>query len=250
MTKRAIVRPPGKSFPSCITSHPERGSIDTKKARKQHAEYCKVLEELGFDLITLPEEDGYPDSCFVEDTAVVLSNKALITRMAMDSRRGEELAIKQVLESNFSIRETEPPAIIEGGDVVKTPDKLICGLTQRTNSHGVEQMESWLDTRVDTILDSTIIHLKSYLTFLGEGYAICTEGLVDHESLDDFVLLVVPEDESYAANTLTLGDTVLMPKGFDNSAEIVNEAGFDVITLDISEFTKCEGALTCLSIIL
>lgn len=247
--KRALVREPGCLYPRCISSHPLRHTINIKRARRQHAEYCSILSELGLDVIKLPRDDEHPDSCFVEDNAVVCGGKALICRMAKESRRGEEVAVEEFLSQYMPIKKVEPPATLEGGDVIHLHNRLISGLTERTNTLGVAQMEAWLGVRIETIRDPTIAHLKSYITYLGKGTMIMTKKYSNHPILDHFEKLIVPEKEWYAANTLTIGDVVLMPQGYPRSVRMVKEAGFEVISLNVSEFTKCEGALTCLSIL-
>lgn len=249
MYKKAIVRTPSRSFPSCVSSHPQRSTVRVDKAREQHKEYCDVLKELGLEVITLQECADLPDSCFVEDTAVIRGDKALVTRLAMESRQGEESEVQSLLAEHLMVKSTVAPATLEGGDIIHTPDKLICGITQRTDEHGVKQLSDWLDVQTDTIHDSAMIHLKSHVTYLGEMMAVCTEQMLDYAALEDFALLVLPGEEAYAANTLAIGEAVLIPEGFPTAREIIVEAGFDVIAVDISEFEKCEGALTCLSLL-
>jgi dimethylargininase len=111
-------------------------------------------------------------------------------------------------------------------------------------------MREWLDVKVDTVEDPSIVHLKSYVTYLGRDFVISTKRYSKHPTLKGFTVLVVPEDEGYAADTLTIGDTVLMARGRPKSRALVKDAGFDVVSLDVSEIEKCEGALTCLSLIL
>ena len=247
--RHAIVREPGTTFPRCITSHPLRNSISVSLARKQHQNYCKILVELGLEVIYLPRDDDYPDSCFVEDNAVIHDKKALITRMGAVNRRGEELAVEEVLNDYLKTKRAASPAIIEGGDVIHLSDRLICGVTQRTNVAGTHQMEKWLDVLVESWRDPTIVHLKSYVTYLGHNTMIATKTYNTHPLLKDFRILVVENDESYAANTLTIDNTVLIPDGFPKAQTMIKDAGFEVISLEMSEFQKCEGALTCLSLI-
>ncbi|MFX0095657.1 MAG: dimethylarginine dimethylaminohydrolase family protein [Candidatus Hodarchaeota archaeon] len=245
----ALVRPPGKKYGQCISGHPLHHTISLAHAREQHQNYCQILEELGLELITMPTEDEHPDSCFVEDTHIIHKGKALITRMAKESRRGEEEAIVKILQNYLEVKEVTAPATIEGGDVIHPPNRLICGITQRTNQEGVNQMEAWLDVSVDTIVDPSIVHLKSHITYLGQNTMIATETYANHPFLKKFNVLVVPKDESYAANTLTISDVVLMPQNFPKTHTLITEAGFEVVTLQMTEFEKCEGALTCLSLL-
>lgn len=250
MPKLAIVREPGNSYSRCISCHPLRHTIDTARAREQHAEYCKTLVDLGLELIRVPRDDENADSCFVEDNAVIHGGKALICRMAKDSRRGEIGAVESILKGMVKVRRATAPATVEGGDVVHFSDRLLSGVTQRTNSHGISQMREWLDVKVDTVEDPSIVHLKSYVTYLGRDFVISTKEYSKHPTLSGFNVIVVPEDEGYAADTLAIGGTVLMAKGRPKSRALVKDAGFDVVSLDVGEIEKCEGALTCLSLIL
>ncbi len=245
----ALVREPGTTFPRCITSLSNRNLINVSLARKQHHNYCKTLVELGLEVIHLPRDDERPDSCFVEDTTVIHNKKAFITRMGAKSRRGEELSVETVLKNYLKTKKAVTPATLEGGDVIHLSDRLICGVTQRTNTEGINQMEEWLGILVENWTDPNIVHLKSYITYLDNNFIIATETYATHPFLKDFSVLVVPSDESYAANTLTIDNTVLMPKYFPKTQTILRDAGFEVISLAMSEFQKCEGALTCLSLI-
>lgn len=247
--KRALVRELGDNYKRCISTHPLRDTLDLALARIQHKMYCDTLKELGLEVIWVPRDDQHPDSCFVEDNAVVHGKKALICRLAKESRRNEPPCVASILEEYFSIKWATAPAIIEGGDVVHLSDRLICGVSKRTNMEGVSQLSNWLQVQVDVIEDTEIMHLKSYLTSLGDNRLISTRKYANHRVLEGFEVLVVSESEEYAADTLTIGDTVLMAKGYPLSHRLVREAGYEVIPMDISEIEKCDGALTCLSIL-
>jgi dimethylargininase len=249
MPKRAIVREPGDKYTKCISSHPQRHTIDIELARKQHATYCKTLEELGIDVIRLPRDDVHPDSCFVEDNAVVFGRKALICRMAKESRRGEEVGVEAVLSKYLKVWRAFSPATIEGGDVIHLEHKLVSGITQRTNLAGTHQMSEWLKVKVETVVDKSIVHLKSYVNYLGEGKMISTQRYAGHPSISGYEVLTVRDDDWYSTNNIVVGDTVIMPKGFPRTQSLIKKAGFEVIALEMTEFPKCEGALTCLSIL-
>jgi len=223
--------------------------LNLRLARRQHAAYCNVLSELGIDVIVLPEDETHPDSCFVEDTAVVRGSRAFITRMAKESRRGEEDRVLEMLKQYKSVNTATQPATIEGGDIVHLPDRLISGITKRTNKEGVSQMTTWLDVDSDLLEDQSIIHLKSHVTYIERDVILVTEAFADHPVLRDFVKVVVPFEERYAANALAIGETVLMSEGRPQTQEMVSELGFEVKSLKMSEFEKCEGALTCLSVL-
>lgn len=247
--RRALVREPGDSYPGCISSHPLRHTVDVSRARAQHALYCEALSELGLEVIRVPRDNVHPDSCFVEDNAVVQGGRALICRMARESRRGEEEGVEAALREHMPVKRAVAPATVEGGDIIHLPDRLISGVTQRTNPAGVAQMREWLGVPVDTIEDPGIVHIKSYVTYLGRGTMIATGKYAGHPVLKGFRVLVAPVGEEYAADTLAVGDSVVMPAGLPRAHEMVREAGFDVVPINVSEFEKCEGAVTCLSIL-
>jgi len=249
MPKRAIVREPCDRFARCISSHPQRQTIDVALARKQHGVYCRTLEELGLEVIKLPKDDEHPDSCFVEDNAVVFGRKALVCRMAKNTRRGEEVGVEGVLNQYLKTWRAFSPATIEGGDVIRLEHKLISGITQRTNHAGVHQMGEWLRVKVETVVDKSIVHLKSYVTYLGQGKMISTARYAGHPSLSEFEVLTVRDQDWYSTNNLVVGDTVIMPGGFPKTESLVKDAGYEIISLEMTEFPKCEGALTCLSIL-
>ncbi|MHA2396980.1 MAG: dimethylarginine dimethylaminohydrolase family protein [Candidatus Thorarchaeota archaeon] len=249
MNIQAIARPPSRNFKSCLSEHPLHYTLDFELALEQHKKYCQTLEDLGVDLIKLDPDDEHPDSCFVEDTVVVHANRALITRMAKESRRGESDSIEAVLSEFKKIKSVEAPGTLEGGDVIHLPDSLLCGITKRTNRDGASQMERWLETPVHLIEDLNIMHIKSHVTYLDRNTILVNPRYMEDPVLESYSKIVLPKEESHSANTLTIGDVVIMSARHNKSSQLVKEAGFDVIQLDMSEFEKCDGALTCLSII-
>ncbi|MHA2058536.1 MAG: dimethylarginine dimethylaminohydrolase family protein [Candidatus Thorarchaeota archaeon] len=218
-------------------------------ALEQHKKYCLTLRELGVDLIELEPEDDHPDSCFVEDTVVVHGERAMITRMAKESRRGESDRIEAVLSEFKQIESVKVPGLLEGGDVIHLPDSLLCGITKRTNHEGASQMEQWLKTPVHCIEDPNIMHIKSHLTYLGNNTIVVNPKYVDNPLLQSFSKIVLSPEESHSANTLTIDKVVLLSARHKKTSLSVKKAGFDVIMLNMSEFEKCDGALTCLSIL-
>jgi len=247
--KRAIVREPGNNYAGCISSHPQKHTIDVALAREQHRSYCRTLEELGTEVIKLPRDDERADSCFVEDNAVVFGNKALICRMAKESRRGEEVEVEKILGQYLRTKAATSPATVEGGDVIHLEDRLISGVTQRTNEAGTQQMREWLETWVDTLVDLSIIHLKSYVNYLGQDRVISTAKYARNSLLEGFDVIIVRDEDWYSTNNLVIGENVIMPSGFPKTETLLANAGFKVIPLDMTEFPKCEGAMTCLSIL-
>lgn len=246
---KAITRAIGNSYVDCVSCHPERHTIDLSLARSQHSAYCKALADLGLEVLTLPPDERHPDACFVEDTAVVHGSKALICRAGTESRRGEEDAVEEILRQYLTTRRAEPPATVEGGDVVHIDDRIVSGISRRTNSEGVRQIADWFEVTVDTIVDPEIMHLKSYVTYLGRDTVILSRRFLSHPALDRLRTVVVSDDERYAADTLTIDGTVLMPASCPKAHDLVRCEGFKVIPLDMSEIEKCDGAMTCLSVL-
>jgi dimethylargininase len=222
--------------------------LDIDLALEQHKKYCKTLEDLGVDLLKLEPDNDHPDSCFVEDTVVVHGNRAMITRMAKESRRGESDRVEEALSEFKQINSVKAPGTLEGGDVVHLPDALACGITKRTNREGAAQMEQWLETPVHCIEDLGIMHIKSHVTYLDRNTILVNPRYYDDPVLEPYSKIVLPNDESHSANTLTIGEVVIMSARHIKTSRLVKDAGFDVIQLDMNEFEKCDGALTCLSI--
>ncbi|MHA2168638.1 MAG: dimethylarginine dimethylaminohydrolase family protein [Candidatus Kariarchaeaceae archaeon] len=245
----AIVRKPGSSFPKCISSHPLHETVSFDLARQQHKSYCALLEELGLDLIVLDQDNHLPDSCFVEDNAILHGSKAFISRMSPESRRAEVQAVAKVLQDYKSIKQAAEPATIEGGDVIHTPTHLISGITQRTNQLGVDQMSKWLKVKVDTCIDPSIIHLKSYVTYLGNNQVLTTQKYAKHPTFNEFEKVFVPLGEEYAANSLTIGNVVIIPDKHPKTTKNLEDHGYEVLSLNMSQFEMCEGALTCLTLL-
>lgn len=198
----------------------------------------------------MPRDDLNADSCFVEDTAVVRGGRALMCRPAIESRRGEVGAVAELLEGYLEVTYARPPATIEGGDVIHLEHKLVSGITQRTNRSGVQQMSDWLGVTVDTIEDHGIVHLKSFATYIGNDTIVASDRFSRRDAFRGMTVIRIPEDEAYAADALAIDDVVLMAAGRLSSHKLVRDAGFTVIPVEVSEFEKCEGAITCLSILI
>lgn len=246
--KRAIVREISDSYMSCISDHPQHSSLNIKRARKQHRSYQNTLEELGLEVIVLNKENEYPDACFVEDNVIIHGTKAFINRMGAKARRGEEQSVFEILKQYKTVKHASSPATIEGGDVIHLDDRLICGLSSRTNLEGIKQASEWLNITINPI-NGDFVHLKSYVTYLNSNIIISTNQFIDHPILSKFDIIEVPADESYAANTLTIGETVILPSGNQKLNAMIRDRGFETIQLKTDQFEFCEGALTCLSIL-
>jgi dimethylargininase len=246
----AIVRPVPTSYNKCVRTNTE--PINVEHAKRQHREYCTTLERLGLKLIWIKGDNRLPDSCFVEDTTFVLDGKAIICNMSVKSRAPEVIEVAKVLAKLKEIHYIKPPATIDGGDVLKIEDKIFIGLTARTNPKAVEQVTKILknsDLNVVPVEVHNVLHLKSACTYLGENRVILSKGNFDTKTLSDLRKIIVAKEEKYAADCLAVNGIVLMAKGYPKTKKLIQNEGFQVEELEMSEFRKGEGALTCLSII-
>jgi len=248
--KYAFVRPVPDSYDRCVRTNVEK--IDVALAKRQHGEYCKALQKLGLELIWIEGDNTLPDSCFVEDTAVILGEKAIICNMKIKSRVKEVTEVAKVLEKLKETYYIKPPATIDGGDVLKIEDKVFVGLSDRTNPHAIHQLRKILENsnlEIVPVKVRNVVHLKSACTYLGNNYVILSKGHFDTDILRDYKKIVVPRGEEYAADCLAINGTVLMARGHPKTKKLIEKEGFFVKELEMSEFRKGEGALTCLSII-
>ena len=263
----AIVRYLSDSFSQGVTTA-GLGYPNVKKAREQHEKYCKTLEDNGIKLIRLPELEYFPDSVFVEDIAIKVNHTFVIGRAGVQSRRGENTDVVKVLDKRFDLEFIKFPGTIEGGDVIRIRDHYFIGLSSRTNYHGIIQFINILDKEGFTysiIPVRNVLHLKTGISVLesmklyGSYFNIifCEEffykwfvyPFLTPNILTSSYTFMVGKDESYAANILKLNDsTVVVPKGYPIVWSKVKSLA-KVIELDMSEFQKMDGSLTCLSIL-
>ena len=247
----AIVRSVPESYDRCVRSSNEE--IDVALAKKQHAQYCGVLKQLGLKLIKVTVDNTLPDSCFVEDTAVILGDKAIICNMKVKSRAKEVVEVADVLGKLKDTHYIKPPATIDGGDVLKVEDRVFVGLTARTNLEAVNQLRGIVaesDFGIVPVKVHDVLHLKSACTYIGKGCVVFSKGCFDEGILKDYRKVHVPRGEEYAADCLSINDTILVAKGYPKTRRLIEKAGFSTCELDVSEFRKGDGALTCLSILL
>jgi len=249
-----IVRPPVKELVKCVSTHPLRNTVDYRLAVKQHENYVKILREEGIAVYELPRLEDFPDSVFIQDTAVVRSavKRALISRFGEPSRRGEELSVREFLSKmGFEVVDVKEPATLEGGDVLVTDVGVIfVGVTSRTNLYGLDALRNFFkEFRVVGVPATKVFHLLSAVNYVGNKTLVIVPELVDLSYFNGFRLVRVPLEEAYAANMLYLGDNkVLVPEGHPKTVEIMRREGYKVIEAEISEFRKCDGGVTCLSL--
>jgi dimethylargininase len=252
---RAIVRPPGATFTAGLSAA-GLGAPDLELALEQHAAYCRTLTEVGLDLVRLEPNSGFPDSTFVEDTAVVTAAGAVLTRPGAPTRAGETAAIAQTLDRlAIEVRTILAPGTIDGGDVCEADGHFLIGLSSRTNLEGAYQLSRHLaefgfnSTTFDVRrADPTLLHLKSGLSYLGEGRLAVVPALVGHPALVRYELVAVDEVECYAANCVRVNDHVLVAAGYPGFTERLERLGYRIRPLEMSEFRKMDGGLSCLSL--
>jgi dimethylargininase len=254
MVKAALMRGVSSSIDRCELTFLDREPIDHGLAVVQHHAYGEALREAGFDVVVVPADADCPDCCFVEDTAVVLDEAALITRMGAPSRRGETPAMEEAVSRFREIVRVEPPATIDGGDVLRIGRTLFAGLSRRTNAAGVEALRAAAAPygyAVVPVPVEGVLHLKSAVTALDDATVLAHPEVLDVTPLSARGLRVlrVPEEEPAAANVLRVAGYVWVHSGFRRTADRLADLGFSVKTLDISEFLKAEAGLTCLSLL-
>ncbi|MBC8287212.1 MAG: hypothetical protein H8E42_07035 [Nitrospinae bacterium] len=246
----ALVRKPGLNFHQALSGHPEKNDTDLAIALSQHEGYVDALKQVGGNVEYLPPQDNLPDATFVEDTAVILENKFLLCPMKEPSRQAETQFTATTLKTYRDCVTLDSPATLDGGDVMDTPDTIFVGLSKRTNLRAIQALSKLTSKKVVPVAVIKGLHLKSATTFLGNNLLIIDPTRVDASNLKQFDWIEVSEDESYAANCLTLGSTVLMPAGFLNVRNKIQAHGFKTLELEMSEFEKADGSITCLSLII
>ncbi len=252
MFTRAIVRLPCKNIDKGLSAA-NLGAPDYERARIQHAQYVKALEDCGLEVHRMSADEDYPDSVFIEDVALLTPKGAVITRPGATSRRGETEGIRDVLREFYDETvEIQSPGTLEAGDVMMAGDRFFIGVSGRTNSEGAEQLQAILyefgysTTLVDL---ENLLHLKTGVSYLEDNTMLVAPELMKTELFDDYRIIAVPLEERYAANCIWVNGTIIVPEGYPVTLNKLEEAGFDrIVTVDTSEFRKLDGGLSCLSL--
>ncbi len=249
---KAFVHTVSPEITRCELTHKKRVAIDPQIAVEQHKRYCETLQELGAEIITLSDNLSYPDSVFVEDSAVILDEVAVICRPGIAARRGEEQAIATELARHRSIEVIQAPATLEGGDVLQMGNTLFVGKTSRTNEAGInafKEIADVFDYNLVSVEVEDCLHLKTACTALSGRSLLVNPAWVDIAALSEFNVITVDETEPWAANVLCIGQTVCVAEEFPETAAMLRDLDFKVRTIDISELSKAEAGLTCLSLL-
>jgi dimethylargininase len=249
----AITRAVGRALEHCELSHLPRRAIDVALARRQHAAYEQALRDAGCDVRQLPELPGHPDAVFVEDTAVVLDEVAVITRPGADSRRGETASMAEALSAWRELARIEPPGTLDGGDVLRLDRVLYVGASARSNADGIAGLARLLmpfGYRVEAVPLRGCLHLKSAVTPVAPGRLLLNPDWVDACRFPGWEPVMIDPGEPHAANVLRIGDAVICPMSCPRTAGRLQRLGLDVREVDMSETEKAEGGVTCCSVIL
>ena len=249
----AITREVSATINQCALSFHSRQPIDLAKAIAQHKAYEKCLVELGLKVVSLPSEPELPDAVFVEDTALVLDELAVIANMGAESRRGEVTSIAKALALYRPLKFLVKPATLDGGDVLRIGRTLFVGLSRRTNDAGFKQLRELLQPYGYRVLPVGLrgcLHLKSACCDIGNNTILINRAWVDGtEQFRDFELLDLPEEEPAAANALPIAGNLIVPACFPKTHHLLEERGFRLRPLDVSELQKAEAGVTCCSLI-
>jgi len=251
MYTRAIVRTPGKTIANGLTTA-KLGKPGYEKAIEQHSKYVEALKECGLEVIILEPDDNFPDSTFVEDTAILIPHCAIVCNPGAPSRKGEIVEINKVLKKYFdNIAYIKDPGTVDGGDILRIGSHYYIGISERTNLAGAKQLISMLKKygmSGSTVALKHVLHLKSGVAYLEKNHLVASGEFIEKPEFQSFNLIKIDEDESYAANCVWINGKVLIAKGFPKTKKAIEQTGYATIEIDVYEFRKIDGGLSCLSL--
>ena len=255
---RAIVRAPAGNFADALSSA-ALGAPDVDRALVQHAAYVQALRDCGLQVTCLEPDAAFPDATFVEDTAILTAQGAVVTRPGAPSREGEVRSIRECLRNFFTnVPVIAAPGTLDGGDICAADGHYLIGVSARTNEHGARQLAGHLgrwgytSSIMDIRANPGLLHLKSGIAYLGGGAWVADGGIVHQLKSQNGVevrdVIVASPQESYAANCVRVNDAVLVTAGYPLMSAALRLAGFRIVHLEMSEFKKMDGGLSCLSL--
>lgn len=251
MFSGAIVRTPCPEMIYGITSS-GLGKPDHSTALRQHVKYIEALAYCGLSVQVLQADSSFPDSTFIEDTALCTPGCAVITVPGADSRKGETAGLRDILNRYFrNIEEISPPGTLEGGDIMMAGNHYFIGISQRTNDEGASQLIDILTKYGFTgskVPLKSLLHLKSGASYLENNNLLIASELAGRSEFQGFRQIIVDMEESYAANSLWINGKVIVPLGFPGTRRKIEKEGYETLVLDVSEFRKLDGGLSCLSL--
>jgi len=249
----AITRKVSPAITRCELTHLRREPIDVALAARQHVEYEQCLAGLRCRVVSLPAAPELPDSVFIEDTAIVAAELAVVTRPGAASRRAETPAVARVLAEYRPVAAIQAPGTLDGGDVLCVGRRVFVGLSVRSNRNGIEQLRALLSPHgyeIEALPITGCLHLKSAVTQVAPGVVLLNPDWVDPAAFEGYGRIEVETSEPYAANALLIGNAVLYPTAFPRTGARLEGAGIRLVPVDVSELAKAEGAVTCCSLIL
>ncbi len=251
MFTRAIVRKPCKNIVKGITSQ-KSITVNYEKAILQHELYVKALNNCNLDVTVLDADEEFPDSTFIEDTALLTPECAIVTRPGNPKREKEAIRIKEIVKKFYSdVESVKEPGQVDAGDIMMARDHYYIGLSSRTNAEGARQVISILkrhNLTGATIEVESVLHLKTGVSYLENNNLLVCGEFIEKEEFNQFNLLKVFPKEEYSANCVWINGKVLFPKGYPETKEIITKCGYEIIELEMSEFRKLDGGLSCLSL--
>jgi dimethylargininase len=249
----ALTHVPSPYMDSCQLTYVARVGIDIDRAIRQHKAYCDMLQGCGAEVHTLDIHRDQPDCAFIEDTAIVLDEVAILTSMGTAARRHELAGIEPILRQYRAVRRIEPPATIDGGDVLRIGRRLLVGASSRTNAAGASALAAIVGChgyKVAPVPVLGCLHLKTACSALDDERLLVNPAWVDVSALSGFHLVPVPAAEPWAANMLRVGTSLCLAAAQERTADMIRGLGYDVRAVDVSEFAKAEAGVTCLSILI
>ncbi len=248
---KAIVRIPCENMVKGLTGA-GLGVPDHRKALVQHGKYIDALEQCGLEVVVLDADEGFPDSTFVEDTALMTSACAIVTIPGAASRKGETVSVREALKRHYErIESIVDPGTVDAGDIMMVGTRFYVGMSDRTNPEGARQTVEILKKHG---LEGSIVpvekalHLKTGVSYLENNTLAASSDFINHSAFEQFRLLPIEDEESYAANCVWINGTVLVPEGYPNAKKTIESAGYATVEVDVSEFMKLDGGLSCLSL--
>ena len=250
MFKYALTRKPGKNFTKGITTS-DPGIPDYKLILKQYKDYVKTLSYVGLEIIELDSHPGYPDGYFIEDTAVITPDVAIITNPGAYTRKGEEDTVEPILSRYRKTIRIKDPGTLDGGDVFNVGTYFFIGISNRTNIEGAKQLGRILERYGNmwtAVHIKSGLHLKSSVNYVGKKTLIITEDFATLDAFNAYDKIILSKADDYAANTLFINDHLITPKGFPDTWKKLKSLGFKIIEIDVSEARMMDGGLTCMSL--
>ena len=249
----AVTRELSAGIGNCELTFLPRSVIDFARAQQQHLDYQSALSSLGCDIVVVPAPPGLADSVFIEDTALVLDDVAVMLRPGVASRQPEVAGVAEILRQYRPLKTIEPPGTVDGGDLLRVGNTIFAGLSTRSNQSGIQQLRdivSDFGMTVETVETSKCLHLKSAVSEVAPGTLLINTDWISSSAFKDFELIPVDKEETHAANALRIGKTLIYPSSFPRTMDALVNRGIDVTPVDLTELQKAEGAVTCCSLIL